>query len=215
MHRAPVFCGLMVLATLLLGGSPVARADPIQHLGLIFSDEEGGFRLLSVTGTGTLDDPITVVEEVTDPKRHIILVIRGFGRGFGNRVGTQHLTAFAMRKIVRNRSDRTWRNYQMELREVSTRRSPYTDGLSFGQNSTLGEAYPASSFPHLQRYDEPEDSLGFSGSEVASGGEAEFRFIISDMSPVSQFYLVQIPLEPLSFAPPGVPGRIDWAGGAP
>ena len=120
-----------------------------------------------------------------------------------------------MRKIVRNRSDRLWRNYQMELREVSTRRSPYSDGLSFGQNSTLGEAYPASNYPLVQRYDEPEDTIGFSGSEVLPGGEAEFRFIISDMSPVSQFYLVQIPLDPLSLLPPGKPGMVDWAGSPP
>lgn len=211
MRGAPALCGLVISASLLLGHAATARGDPIVHLGLQFSDEEGGFRLVSVTGTGTLDDPITVVEEVTESKRKIILTIRGIDRSFGNRIGTQHLMAFAMRKIVRNRSDQLWRNYQMELREVTTRRSPYTDGLSFGQNSTIGEAYPASNYPVIQRFDEPEDSLGFSGSEVPPGGDADFRFIVSDMSPVSQFYVVQIPLQPLSQRTPENPGWLEWA----
>ncbi|MBL8708230.1 MAG: hypothetical protein JNL25_03460, partial [Rhodospirillaceae bacterium] len=163
MHCPPVLpllvSGLAVLAALLAGRPESAQAEVIVHQGLQFSDEEGGFTLLSVSGTGTLDDPIVVVEEVA-ATRNITLVIRGFSRGFGNRVGTQHVSAFAMKKIVINRSDRLWRNFQMELREVSTRRSPYSDGLSFGQNSTIGEGYTASSFPHTQRFDEPEDSLG-------------------------------------------------------
>lgn len=204
--------GLFFCAAFLLGQADAVRADSISHLGLEFSDEMGGFRVLAVTGTGTVADPITVVEEVTEPQRNIVLTIRGFGRDFGNRVGTQHLAAFAMRKIVRNASDRVWRNYQMELREVPTRRSPYSDGLSFGQNSTLGETYPSSTFPRVQRLDEPEDSLGFSDSEVMPGQEAEFNFIVSDMSPVWQFYVVQIPLQPLSELMPGVPSTLDWAG---
>lgn len=212
MASAPVIPGLFLCAALLLGQLGSARADSISHLGLEFSDEMGGFRVVSVSGTGTLEDPITVIEEVTEPQRNIVLTIRGFGRDFGNRVGTQHLAAFAMRKIVRNASDRVWRNYQMELREVPTRRSPYGDGLSFGQNSTAGESYPSSNFPRIQRLDEPEDSLGFSDSEIAPGAEANFRFIVSDMSPVSQFYVVQIPLQPLSRHEPGLPSDVNWAG---
>lgn len=204
--------GLLLCVTWILGTATAVRAEPITHMGIVFSDELGGFRLLGVSGTGTIDDPITVIEEVTEPQRNIILTIRGFTRAFGNRVGTQHLTAFAMRKIVHNRSDRVWNNYQMELREVTTRRSPYSDGLSFGQDSTLGEVYPASGFPHIQRYDEPEDSLGFSGAEVAPGETADFQFIVSDMSPSWQFFLVQIPMQPLSQLAPGAPGAINWAG---
>lgn len=208
MHRRLALFVLTAVATL-ISGFAAARADPIVHMGLQFSDELGGFRLLAVTGSGTIEDPITVVEEVSGDNRNVILTIRGLSRDFGNRVGTQHLTAFAMKKIVINRSGNVWRNYQMELREVTTRRSPYTDGLSFGQNATFAEVYAQSNFPHVQRFDEPEDSLGFSGSEVPPGGEATFQFIISDMSPVSQFFLVQIPLQPLSL---GEPGDVNWAG---
>ncbi|MFN6953130.1 MAG: hypothetical protein ACK4NE_11165, partial [Albidovulum sp.] len=97
---------------------------------------------------------------------------------------------------------------QMELREVTTRRSNYGDGLSFGQNSTLAETYAWSTFPRIQRTDEPEDSLGFSGATVGPGETAEFRFIITDMSPVWQFFLVQIPMQPLSRLEPA---GVNWA----
>lgn len=174
----------------------------------------GGFDLVSVSGSGTLEDPITIVERVTGD-RAITLTIRNFGRGFGNRVGTQHVAAFAMRKIVINQTDRVWRNYQMELREVTTRHSPYGDGLSFGQNSYIGTQYTHSNFPNVQRFDEPEDTLGFSGIEIAPGEQAEFSFVVSDMSPVSVFYLVQIPLQPLSQVDPEAATRIEWASSIP
>lgn len=209
MRRFCLAMGLAALATLMLGVPAVARAAPIAHQGLVFSDELGGFNLVSVSGNGTLEDPIVVIEEVTGD-RAIALTIRNFGRGFGNRIGSQHVAAFAMKKIVVNKTDRTWRNYQMELREVTTRHSPYSDGLSFGQNSFIGTAYTKSNFSSLQRFDEPEDTLGFSGAEILPGGQAEFSFIISDMSPVSVFYLMQVPLQPLSQGDPTAVTS-DWA----
>jgi hypothetical protein len=208
MRPSCLVLGLVALAIFLPGVSAASRAAPISHAGLTFSDELGGFNLVSVSGSGTLDDPFVVVEEVTGD-RAIALTIRNFGRDFGNRIGSQHVSAFAMKKIVINKSDRAWRNYQMELREVTTRHSPYSDGLSFGQNSFIGTSYTRSSFADLQRFDEPEDTLGFSGSTVAPGETAEFSFIISDMSPVSVFYLMQLPLQPLSRATPA--GDAEWA----
>lgn len=214
MRRCRLVLGLAALAGQLLGVPAMSVAAPISHQGLVFSDELGGFDLVSVSGTGTLEDPITVVERVTGD-RAIMLTIRNFGRDFGNRIGSQHVAAFAMRKIVINQTDRVWRNYQMELREVTTRHSPYGDGLSFGQNSYIGTHYTKSNFTNVQRFDEPEDTLGFSGAEIAPGGQAEFNFIISDMSPVSVFYLVQIPLQPLSQIDPAAATPIEWASSIP
>lgn len=204
--------GPAVFVLLLLGIPATIAAAPIAHGGLIFSDEMGGFRLISVSGTGTLEDPIVVVEEITGD-RAVALTIRNFGRDFGNLIGSQHIAAFAMKKIVINKSQRVWRNYQMELREVTTRHSPYGDGLSFGQNSFIGTNYTRSSFSNVQRLDEPEDTLGFSGGDVAPGERAEFSFIVSDMSPVSVFYLMQLPLQPLSNVAPT--GDAEWASAVP
>jgi hypothetical protein len=212
MRRFSLAKGPAALLFLLLVLPATGLAAPISHGGLIFSDELGGFNLVSVSGTGTLDDPIVVVEEITGD-RAVALTIRNFGRDFGNRIGSQHVAAFAMKKIVINKSDRVWKNYQMELREVTTRHSPYGDGLSFGQNSFIGSNYTRSSFANIQRFDEPEDTLGFSGGDVAPGQQAEFSFIVSDMSPVSVFYLMQLPLQPLSDAMPAP--ESEWASAIP
>ncbi|HVT54159.1 MAG TPA: hypothetical protein VHE77_21460 [Dongiaceae bacterium] len=187
----------LALAALLTAAATSAVADPITVEGLTFSDELGNFRLVSVTGKGTYNDPFVVKEEITGPKDPV-LVIKNFSASFGNRVGTQHTAAFAMEKIVVNKTTKTWQGFQVELREIETRPSTYEDGLSFGQASQLADDYVQSSMPNSQRLDEPEDSLGFGGANIPPGGQATFRFIISDMSPVYRFYLVQRPQQPLS-----------------
>jgi hypothetical protein len=208
MRRSSLIAGFTALAASHLAHPAASLAAPITHAGLVFSDELGGFNLVSVAGSGSLEDPFVVVEEVSGD-RAIALTIRNFSRDFGNRIGSQHVSAFAVKKIVINKSDRVWRNYQMELREVTTRHSPYGDGLSFGQNSYIGTNYTRSNFANIQRFDEPEDTLGFSGGEIAPGQQAEFSFIISDMSPVSVFYLMQLPMQPLSGVPS--PDAPFWA----
>ena len=180
---------------LVLAAATPAQAGEITVLGVTFSDEEGGFILQSATGAGTVEDPFVVVEEVYD-RRLAVLVIRGL-RGFGNRLGGQQASAKAMRKSVINRTEDVWQNFQLELREVQTRHSPYEDGLSFGQNTELAAIFTVSSFPDLQRFDEPQDSLGFSGQTVAPGESANFQFIISDTSPIGKIYLYQQPLQPV------------------
>jgi len=186
-----------VLAALFLTAASAAVADPITVEGLTFSDELGNFRLVSVTGKGTLDDPFVVKEEIIGPNDPI-LVIKNFSHDFGNRVGSQHTAAFAMEKIVVNKTTKTWQGFQVELREIQSRPSTYEDGLSFGQASQIADDYVQSSMPNAQRLDEPEDSLGFGGADIPPGGTATFRFVISDMSPVYRFYLVQRPQQPLS-----------------
>jgi hypothetical protein len=192
----PLLTGLMTLFMAAAQCCP-ALADPVTVEGITFSDELGNFRLVSVTGKGSMDDPFVVQEEVTGPNDPV-LVIKGFTREFGNRVGTQHTAAFAMVKKVVNMTTRSWQGYQLELREIENRPSTYEDGLSFGQASIVADQYVNSTLPHSQRLDEPEDSLGFGGDSILPGAEATFRFIISDMSPLYRFYLVQRPQQPLS-----------------
>ena len=187
------------LAALLILGlvwAEPALSTEITQEGLTFSDDGGGFTLKSVTGRGSLDDPYVVVEEVVGP-REAVLVIRGL-KQVGNRIGTHHIAGIAINKVVVNRSADIWQNYQMELRELTTRHSPYEDGLSFAQNTVIAGAFTASSFPNLQRFDEPQDTLGFSGSTVSPGESAQFSFLVTDMSPVEKFYLFQEPLQPVS-----------------
>src|SRR3954469_24733537 len=188
---------LILGAILLQAAVGTATADPVTVEGITFSDELGSFRLVSVTGKGSTDDPFVVKEEITGPNDPV-LVIENFTREFGNRVGTQHTAAFAMVKIVVNKTAHAWQGFQIELREIENRPSTYEDGLSFGQASIVADQYVNSTLPHSQRLDEPEDSLGFGGDTVPPGAEATFRFVVSDMSPIYRFYLVQRPQQPLS-----------------
>jgi len=194
--------GWFPAALFLLGSawSVPALAVEITQNGLTFSDAEGGFTLKGVSSSGTLDDPYVVVEEVIGP-RDAILTISGL-KQVGNRIGSHHIAGIAMTKVVINRSEDTWQNYQLELREVPTRHSPYEDGLSFAQNTVIAGAFTASSFPDMHRLDEPQDTLGFSGKSVTPGESAEFSFLITDMSPIGKFYLYQQPLQPVSNATP-------------
>jgi hypothetical protein len=65
------------LALIVLASGP-ARAGIWVAGGYGFSDELGGFRLVSVSGSGSVTDPIVIVEEITelDP---VTLVIRDMG----------------------------------------------------------------------------------------------------------------------------------------
>jgi hypothetical protein len=188
----------LVMAVCLGTRTAPAAAVVLEVQGLSFSDEKGGFRLLSVTGSGTPQDPITVTEDVTGPQSPV-LVIRGFSNDFGNLTGSFHTAGFAMRKIIINHTDKTWRSYRIELREVETRTSNYEDGLSFGQSAAIADSYTQSpQYPDAKRVYEPEDSITFGGGSIPPGGTVMLQFVITDMSPVHLFYLFQEPLEPIS-----------------
>ncbi|HVJ43904.1 MAG TPA: hypothetical protein VM639_20550 [Dongiaceae bacterium] len=211
--RRGTSCLIALLGLLLMRAAPAEAVD-LEDQGLHFSDERGGFHLLSVTGTGSIGDPITVTEEMTGPSAPI-LIIRGLSAGFGNRVNSFHTAAFAMTKIIINRTDKVWQSYRIELREVETRPSDYSDGLSFGQNSAVAKDFTASpNFPDVERIFEPEDSITYTGGEVPPGGSAILQFVISDMSPIHEFYLFQQPTAPISQrdAPPHEAGPMRQAG---
>src|ERR1044071_8153715 len=125
-----------------------ALGTEITQDGMSFSDEQGGFILKSVTGHGSLDNPYVVTEEVSGSQQ-AILVIRGM-KLVGNRIGTHHISGIAVTKVVINGSKDNWQNYQLELREVLTRHSPYEDGLSFAQNTVIAGAFTASTFPEMR-----------------------------------------------------------------
>ena len=177
-----------------------ADAQSFSASGLTFSDELGGFRILSVAGAGSTEDPFVVVEEVTGPEEPILL-IRGLSPAFGNRTGSHHLVGFALTKIVVNRTTDEWNLFDMELREVLDSQSPYGDGLSFGQASTAGHPFRSSAFALSQEVDEPYDSVSFTQGRVRPGETVTFNLIITDTSPVSPFLLLQHPAKVLADRP--------------
>ena len=98
-------------------------AEPITVDGLTFSDELGGVRLEQGWGSGSLDDPIVLVEEITGDGP-AILIVRGMTHRFGNRIRSHHEVGFALTKLVRNGTGQPWTLFNVELREFFDLRQP-------------------------------------------------------------------------------------------
>jgi hypothetical protein len=198
--RARIRLAVVACALAVAAHSGAAAAASLSSSGITFSDELGGFNILDVSGSGTLADPFVVVEEITGPQEPV-LVIRGLSAAFGNRVGSHHLTGFALRKVVVNKTDDVWNQFEMELRETLQHQSPYGDGLSFGQASPVGHPFTSSAFARNDDTDEPYDSVNFRDGTVRPGEAVSFNLIITDTSPVSPFMLLQQPTRIVASAP--------------
>jgi hypothetical protein len=163
-------------------------ANTISIGGLTFSDDYGGFNLVSVTGAGTREDPFVIVEEV-GKAGNAVLSIEGWKANYYS--GEHGGASFWVRKVVINATDKQWGTYELELREELNLPSGYLDGLSFGQ--PLSESRPAASdlLPEVVVRDEPLDAMIFSGGGVEPGEQVAFDFIVTDMTPVDQVFLIQ------------------------
>ncbi len=172
-----------------------ADAETFTAGGLSFSDELGGFRLISASGTGTIADPIVVVEEITQVGP-AVLVVRG-----AQLVQHQNKLALpasfiylAVTKIVINGTRRVWAGFDLELQERLKQPSRYEDGLSFDQlGSFAGEHFQSDVFVNARRESEPYDRVRFHGGAVDPGDAVRFNFYISDLTPKPEFFLLQEP----------------------
>lgn len=180
---------LVSLCTALIFAVPV-RATELALGGLTFSDELGGVRLLEGSGTGTLDDPVVLVEEITDYGPAVI-VIRGMHARFGNRIRSQHDVGFAITKVVRNATSQPWTLFTLELREKLQQESPFGDGLSFGQASEAGRPFLSDRFETNLETREPYDGVQFYDGVVEPGETVVLNFVITDTTPRFKFYLMQ------------------------
>ena len=164
--------------------------------GVTFSDNLGGFVLEKVTGEGSMDNPFVLIERMTDSNGGTISFrVRP---DFGNRIGSQHLIAFAVIKIVENATDLAWDSFELELQSVLGTPSDYSDGLSFGQGSQAGRPFTAEGFDRVNVMDEPYDRVQFDHGRILVGGHATLRFVISETTPLSEAYLLQQPGKPVA-----------------
>ena len=175
--------------------------------GLTFSDELGGVEIMQGWGTGTLDDPFVLVEEIT-AHEPAILMVRGMTHAFGNRIRSHHDVGFALTKIVRNRTEQAWSQFDLELREFIDHPSPFGDGLSFGQASEVGRPFSADRFGDMIETREPYDGISFFDGAVEPGETVVISVVITDTTPRYDFFLFQKRDSPLAHAPvsPGDPG---------
>lgn len=192
-----IFAAGLVAATIVPWA---AAAEPITLNGITFSDEVGGFVLVDGWGSGTLDDPFVIVEQVTD-NAPAILVVREFSAAFGNPARTQHLSGFVMTKIVINGTSSAWQSYELQLQELLGQDSTYGDGLSFGQNPSSARSFSSDLYRDMIAIDEPLDGVTFRQGVVHPGERVAFRFFVTDNTPQSLFYLVQTREQPVVMAP--------------
>jgi hypothetical protein len=192
--------GALVVSLAVVGASS-AEAEPITLAGLTFSDELGGVRLERGWGSGSLDDPIVLVEEITGDGP-AILIVRGMTYRFGNRIGSHHEVGFALTKLVRNGTGQPWSLFNLELREFFDRESPFGDGLSFGQATGAGRPFRSDRFVETLETTEPFDGVQFSSGLVAPGDTVTASVVITDTTPRWEFYLLQKRDSPLADATP-------------
>jgi hypothetical protein len=163
-----------------------------------FSDELGGFTILSASGRGTKADPIVLVQQFHSASP-VTLTIRAVGpiQPFAHEEGRAN--GFIRLVVVTvNGSGLAWTQFEFELQEKLGRPSIYGDGLSFDQRRRDGDSITSDAFGRFDRAFEPYDRLRFEDGFVDPGKRARFEFLISDFTPIAEFYLVQDPRIPAS-----------------
>ena len=205
------------LAGLWLAASCTAAAwaQPFEAAGLRFSDELGGITILDVWGSGTPEDPITVVEEMTDP-RGGVLTIRGLTAAFPNLIRTGHQSGFVLRKEVRNLTGREWLTFEIELRHEPGTPSDYGDGLSFGQEPGGDRPFASDLLGEHTKQFEPQDRVAFGGGRVAPGETVWFEVMITHSWALGRdVFVLQEPDPRLARLTPPGPRRRFAAADAP
>ena len=190
---------LCVFAAVAISAGGQASGIELTTGAYSFSDELGGFRLVAVTGSGTPDDPIVVVEEIPEVAP-VTLVIRRLNLGAGG-PGPWQPTLTIVKRIT-NLSERVWAGFEIALQEKEGEPSDYGDGLSFNQFGAAPPDVSSDSFADNNRVFEPHDRIRFQSGHVDPEATADFKVTITDPTPVREFYLVQDP-QLLSVEAPG------------
>ena len=196
----PLFSVVFLYLALALSDLAIfpARAGIWEAGGLTFSDELGKFKLIFVTGTGSILDPVVIIEEI-DGAGPAVLVIRpqrsSAADGYG--IGASAFLLVAVITVVVNRGPWPWAGFDLELREIVDTPSTYADGLSFDQMQAFSNTPSSDSFTIKDQINEPQDRIRFHGGGVSAGASARFNFFITDPTAMPQFYLIQRPRIPV------------------
>ncbi len=161
-----------------------------------FSDELGGFTIRSISGTGTLKDPIVLTEEFHSATP-TTLIIRTDRVALANPSEDAGILFYLEVRAI-NGSGHPWIEFEFELQEQLNVPSDYGDGLSFYQPGDKTGMIKSRGFAHYSDDFEPYDRLAFNGGKLDPGENATFQFPIADFTPKRLFYLVQDPRIPSS-----------------
>jgi hypothetical protein len=188
-----IFAALTISLTASLFGE-AGRAEPFLAGGFSFSDELGGFRILSVSGTGSSIDPVILEEEIHDTGPVVLVIRRIIPDGVTvDRRFTETSRALTLIKVVRNGTQRIWAGFDLELQEVLDKPSIYSDGLSFNQIGASPPDVASDNFSRNVRLFEPYDRVRFHSGHVNPETEARIKVHITDPTPERIFYLLQDP----------------------
>src|SRR5262245_21227507 len=158
---------LAALASLCLTAGS-ATAETWVTAGISFSDSPGGGRLLAASGTGTRDDPIVLVEEISGPGPAVLEIHNGRTGHLDVSPATGFLTLSVV-KIIANHGPWPWSGFDLELMTGPDQPSVYADGLSFDQPQTFPRRASADRFLQTAQEDEPFDRIRFDGGQVDPG----------------------------------------------
>ncbi len=170
----------------------LAAAATFEAGGLTFSDELGGFRLLSARGEGTVSDPIVLVEEITSLKPAVLTVRQAGVKS--SRSPSDRVLLRSLVKVVVNRSTWHWTGFDLELRGRHGRASVYSDGLSFDQLRAIPRPLRSDVFAAIRTEDEPYDRVRYDQGRVEPDQVVQMAFNLIDLNPRELFYLAQEPI---------------------
>ncbi|MEM8948711.1 MAG: hypothetical protein AAGA21_05885 [Pseudomonadota bacterium] len=189
------------MGVFLLFGSPGDLfAGSFETGGLTFSDELGGFRLISATGSGSPSDPIILVEEIFGMEPAVLTIRRSVVDGAKLPSGRVLLRSLV--KVVINRSAWRWSGFDLELRSDARQASRYSDGLSFDQIRLMRERMHSDLFAKARIEDEPFDRLRFDQGRVKPEQQVTLAFNLADINARPVFYLAQQPIVLLATVSP-------------
>ena len=193
---------ILTAASISFAGEPAGTKAEQGHIWLAgaysFSDELGGFKIVSASGLGTRTNPIVIVQELNSASPVTMVIratqtIKPFSATGDYANGTIH-----MRIETFNASGLPWLEFEFELQEILRKPSVYGDGLSFDQRRTNSASILSNRFNKYNDNFEPYDRLIYFDGFVDPQQSAEFSFMITDFTPQPEFYLLQDPRIPAS-----------------
>lgn len=164
----------------------------------VFSDELGGFSVTVLGGIGSRDSPVRI-KQILRTASPVTLVVRAarpvnpLGAPADFATGTIHVVL-----DVTNDSGIPWVGLELELQERLEQPSIFGDGLSFDQRRIARDGAHSNAFANARREFEPYDRLLFEDGSLDPKNHAEFRFLITDLTPTRVFYVKLDPRIPSS-----------------
>jgi hypothetical protein len=192
--------GTLAMCMLFAGYAATASAQDDPRIWIAgpysFSDELGGFIIRSISGTGTLQDPVILTEEFPSvvPTTLVIRTEKVTQLNPSEDAGI----LFYLRVRATNRSGHPWVEFEFELQEQMHVPSDYGDGLSFYQPGDKRGIIRSTGYGTYNDNFEPYDRMVFRDGKIDPGFGASFDFPIADFTPKRVFYLVQEPRIPSS-----------------